>query len=629
MVLLGYQWICRQIVENKRLRSLVPRVYGLGDLTQILDERAYSQAKALLDSQREELSKVVLTSTYTTAATALYDHSFVLLLGEPASGKTTIAMLLALAAIDNWNCSLVKVDTPSEIKNHWNPDEPHQFFWIDDAFGVTQYQPSLSRDWNRQLSLIQAALRNGARIVMTSRDYIYRSARRDLKTDSFPLINEAQVVIEVEKLAESEKEQMIYNHLKMGRQSREFKAAIKPYLPVAAKIRGFLPETARRLGDPYFTKPPFKTTQRGVIEFFERPLAFASSTLATLDRSSIAALAVLYMAGGTLQVPVTLDDGVRSTLVRLQSNEGLVIEALSDMHGSFVTTLTNKGETFWAFKHPTIGDAIAAYMGKSPDLIDIYLQGASYDRIVSEVTCGVPVEGSFIDVPQNRYAKVIDKLLNVPLGTLESKRNFDYFLIYRCGSDFLQALIRTYPVILNRIARPGLMLNSVSDIDLALHLHELGLLPGDIRLSIVRTLTEYVVDFWDCSPLENSDYRRLFLESEFETLLSRTKSELVPNINAKTYDWIYSYVPYNEEDSFSGREAEGDRIFEHLDAIVVALPETKDTIEIAKNIVREWIRSAEQIEYDDLSERSRLAISRDDNFQGNSGSRNIFEDVDF
>lgn len=36
VVVLGSTWICQQIRENKRLRMLVPRVYGLGDLSQIL-----------------------------------------------------------------------------------------------------------------------------------------------------------------------------------------------------------------------------------------------------------------------------------------------------------------------------------------------------------------------------------------------------------------------------------------------------------------------------------------------------------------------------------------------------------------------------------------------------------------
>src|SRR5579871_2929300 len=53
----GSTWLCQKIQESKRLRMLVPRVYGLGDLSQILDDRAYRQAKVLLSSLREDLSK--------------------------------------------------------------------------------------------------------------------------------------------------------------------------------------------------------------------------------------------------------------------------------------------------------------------------------------------------------------------------------------------------------------------------------------------------------------------------------------------------------------------------------------------------------------------------------------------
>ena len=42
---------------------LVPRVYGLGDLSQILDERAYLQARTILESMREDLAKVVVTDS--------------------------------------------------------------------------------------------------------------------------------------------------------------------------------------------------------------------------------------------------------------------------------------------------------------------------------------------------------------------------------------------------------------------------------------------------------------------------------------------------------------------------------------------------------------------------------------
>ena len=143
-LIFGSTWLEDQIRENKHLRMMVPRVYGLGDLSQILDERAYAQATAVLESLREDLAKVVLTESYRKAARALDTHRFVLLVGEPASGKTTIASLLAMSSADQWGASVVKLVTPQSVVEHWNPHEKSQLFWIDDAFGVTQYESSLA-----------------------------------------------------------------------------------------------------------------------------------------------------------------------------------------------------------------------------------------------------------------------------------------------------------------------------------------------------------------------------------------------------------------------------------------------------------------------------------------------------
>src|ERR1700733_6383474 len=189
-IVLGGSWLNQTIALNQRLRMFVPRVYGLGDLSQILDERAYTQARALLESMREDLAKVVVTDAYRKAAEALDAHGFVLLIGEPAAGKTTIASLLAMAAVDQWQASMLKLDDPATVTERWNPDEPSQFFWLDDAFGVTQYEEFLVHRWNHVLPQITTMLRKGAKIVMTSRDYIYNRARKDLKESAFPLLKE-------------------------------------------------------------------------------------------------------------------------------------------------------------------------------------------------------------------------------------------------------------------------------------------------------------------------------------------------------------------------------------------------------------------------------------------------------
>src|SRR5579871_5180539 len=204
-IVYGSEWISQKIQESKRLRTLVPRVYGIGDLSQILDERAYSHAREILSSMGDDLSKFVITKSFVDSHNALYRHGFVLLLGEPAAGKSTIAAALAVGAIDAGGYSTVKVRSADDFVAHYNPDEPKQFFWIDDAFGATQLDwPSVSA-WNRALPHLRAAIGKGAIILFTSRDYVYRAAQQHLKESALPIMREAQVVIQVDELTKDER----------------------------------------------------------------------------------------------------------------------------------------------------------------------------------------------------------------------------------------------------------------------------------------------------------------------------------------------------------------------------------------------------------------------------------------
>jgi hypothetical protein len=232
----GSERISGMIKESPRLRMLVPRVYGLGDLSQILDERACDQAREILMALGDDLAKFVITDAYQRSARALLDHGFVLLLGEPACGKSTIAAALALGALDNAGCPTFKVRNAEELIAHSNPHEPKQFFWVDDAFGATQLDSSSAPLWNTAFPHLHAAIKRGARILFTSRDYIYNAALSHLKESAFPLIKESRVVIHVEKLSKQEREQILYNHIRLGNQPSDFRRKLKPYLPDIATL---------------------------------------------------------------------------------------------------------------------------------------------------------------------------------------------------------------------------------------------------------------------------------------------------------------------------------------------------------------------------------------------------------
>jgi energy-coupling factor transporter ATP-binding protein EcfA2 len=387
VLIFGSTWINQQIQQRKNLRMHVPRMYGLGDLSQILDDRAYAQARAVLESMREDLAKVVITASYGKAVEALNKHGFVMLIGEPAAGKTTIASMLAMAAADKWGSSVLKLNNPAKVEERWNPEEPSQFFWVDDAFGIMQYESSLAHSWNHILPQVRTMLRQGARIVMTSRDYIYSRARRDLKEGAFPLFNESQVVIDVHNLSSQEKQQILYNHLKLGTQPQAFRVEIKRYLESVAAHPRFIPEIARRLADPTFTKLLYLTEDH-LGQFVQKREQLLQEVLEGLDNDSMAALALIYMKQDHLESPISLQETEAEALSRLGSSIGNCITALDALNGSLVVHQQVDGESVWRFKHPTIGDAFASVLARSPDLLGIFLAGSSTENLIEQVTCG-------------------------------------------------------------------------------------------------------------------------------------------------------------------------------------------------------------------------------------------------
>lgn len=628
----GSTWICHQIRESKRLRMLVPRLYGLGDLSQILDERAYGQAKALLASLREDLSKVVLTSAYRRGAEALNQYGFVLLVGEPAAGKTTIASLLSIGALDQWGASTLKLDDPEKVVEHWNPEEPSQFFSIDDAFGVTQYESYLVHGWNHALPIVRTMLRKGAKIVMTSRDYIYKRARNDLKESAFPLLRESQVVIDVRDLTLEEKQQILYNHVKLGRQEKGFRTAIKPHLPFIAGHTRFVPETARRLADPLFTAG-LSLNRYYLNEFVEKQQPFLQEVIRGLDKDSKAGLALVYMRNDALESPVELQDSEREAVERLGSNVGGCITALESLNGSLVQHVVSGDSATWRFKHPTVGDAYAGLLLQSPELLGIFLHGSTVDKLMSKVTCGDLGLEHAVAIPKPLFPVVLKRLSELSstrqykasaLSTWDSHRRLDTFLSSRCSADFLTQYLKEYPDVLQRVSKPGLFLNSVSEVGLAIRLHELGVLPEENRSEFVDAVTTYAIEGEDLYALESLTIQSVFTPAELSEFHARVRGELLPNLAEVRLNWESYYD--------SGHDAE-----EHMQPLVDSFSALKDELANEPMILAEIDRQIEKIK-DWISEQTDES-SREDRPPRHFGrvntpdqpivqNRGIFDDVD-
>jgi hypothetical protein len=527
VLLLGSPWINQTIRESPRVRRLVPRLYGLGDLTQILDERSYEQARAVLDSMRSDLAKLVLTQTYFDASHAVLTKGFVLLLGAPATGKTTIAAELALGAADENGAAVVKLDSIRDMKDRWNPNET-QFFWLDDAFGSTQFYEPLAHAWTRATSLVTGAIDSGSSFVLTSRDYIFEAARRHLKPGSFPLLSESQVVIDVAKLTQDERHQILYNHLRHGRQLNKFLASARPHLDLAASHAGFTPELARRLADPAFTSKVAPARATSIDDFFARPKEFLHDVIAGLSQDGQAALGLLFINRNWLPSPIRLSATDTDLVERLGSSLGGVSAALQALNGSLVRSVVREGTAGWVFAHPTMVEGYAELL-RTPELLHHLITGFPLDTLMSEVTCGdVGIQGALV-VPSAHYGLVLDRL-DEPFTTPEwwreqSKRSA--FLAYRCDRACLEEWVRRDPSRLDSLAEPGLMLEVDVDNELVARLHEFGLFPEASRAHFAKRLAELCLTGEDPAVAWNDTLKSLLTPDEWTRLKARLRERII------------------------------------------------------------------------------------------------------
>lgn len=616
----GCERISQIIHESSRLRMLVPRVYGLGDLSQILDERAYDQAQEILSALGDDLAKFIITDAYKQSAKALVEHGFVLLLGEPACGKSTIAAALAVGALDEWGCSTVKVRDADEFVQHFNPHEK-QLFWVDDAFGPTQIDWTSALAWSKAFPHINAAIHRGAKVIFTSRDYIYRAARQYLKESALPVMKESQVVIHVENLTKDERELILYNHIRLGIQPRMFKTKLKPFLPDVAAHDRFSPELARRLGNLLFTKN-LVVSKRGLDDFVAHPLELLCEIINTLDDDSRSALALVFMRGGILPSPVQISNDEDQAITRLGGSTSGVVNALKSLDGSLLRNSFQSGEYAWHFKHPTIRDAFAAVVAEDRELMDIYLAGAPLDKLFGEISCGnAGVEGAKVIVPQDRYDGVLARLELFDTKKWYNEHALHRFLSYRCDQKFLQRYITQDPEFISNLSIRS-HLNAVSDVDVLVRLHEFGLLPELERLRAVATIRELAIDVPDSGFLRDK-IRSLMTHEEFIQLLEHVQTMLLPALESHIDRWRENY--------------NGD------DDPEIYFDELKSALLDYGNEFEENERASEQInkalaDIDQVIEELRLELpekSDEDGFFGRhtqeeakNSARSIFDDVD-
>jgi len=252
------------------------------------------------------------------------------------------------------------------------------------------------------------------------------------------------------------------------------------------------------------------------------------------------------MRNDRLESPIELQPSETEALARLDSDLGGCVTALEALNGSLVLHSHASGESFWRFKHPTIGDAYAEILVQSPEMLGIYIRGSAPERIVDQVTCGdVGIEKAVV-VPKPLFPLMLAKLgessssksyKSAWLSAWGANRALQGFLSRRCSKDFVSLYLEHHPDLLDRVSEPGLFLDTVPEVRLAERLHEFGLLPEDKRKKFVETVSNYALEGQDADALGDEGIRTLFKDDEFEHLRKIVRTELLPRLDAVRQDW--------------------------------------------------------------------------------------------
>ena len=530
----GNEWINKYIHSNSKLRMKIPRLYGLGDLSNILDERAYKQTKMILESERQELDKFVPTEAFRKSLKSIAENKFVLILGEPMSGKSTIKSCLAISAIDNWECEPIIASKPSEIKDHQNPDEK-QIFLVDDAWGITQYRDGSAEEWNDILTLMNSAIKKNTRFILTSRDYIWNSAKGRLKKGKFSLFDDSRVIIEVQNLTEFERAQMLYFHLKLGNQAKSFKTDAKEHLPAIVNSNIFFPESARRLGNNFFTKK-LKLNRVELLNFFEKPKEFMCEVIENLSDELRAAIALVYLTSGKLSAPIENSDELSLVLNNFCGSRTKIKNSLEELDGSLLYCENSNSGKHWKFKHPTIGEAFAEIVAKSTELIEIYLRGAKPEAILNDVVCvGINLEGAKVMVPPKLYDILVSRIQNADVKQLLR------FICNRADKKCTEMLIESQSNILNQIYCVRHTMSGSLETKLIVKLEKFGLLDTKLRHDFVSALDTAVAWFSDISYISDCEIQGLLTTDEKKKLNETFELEVIDKITEKVEELKESY----------------------------------------------------------------------------------------
>jgi len=172
------------------------------------------------------------------------------------------------------------------------------------------------------------------------------------------------------------------------------------------------------------------------------------------------------------------------------------------------------------------------------------------------------------------------------------------------------------------MANFGMMIDAMWEPGVLSRLAKAGALPEEVRIAAVKLIIKYSIDELDPA-FGNPDLEDLFTNEEHESLLIRVREEVLPNLEQRIADYVWSiHGGLTAEEMYQTPR-------DYVDAIRTVFQENDDILKRC-DLVEHYINDHAVDEEEDLeaaSESSHLAAPERKNAWETSSGRDPFDDV--
>lgn len=342
-------------------------------LRKILNNGIQGRSEFVAENITRNIKLYVYNDSHKKALGVLNSERFLVVIGEPGIGKTTLARMLIYELLST-DYELVVINDIKEAEGLWKP-ESKQIFYFDDFLGSNYLElMSGKNDDSNLINFIKRAKEDPTkRLILTSRTTILNQAENKLSKLKNAVIDLSKYEVKVEGYSKFDKALILYNHLYFNEISDDFYEKIiedKNYFKII-NHKNFNPRIIEFITDHNHLKI---IDTENYLEFilknldcpsliWENPYEqqiddysrFLLTTLFSLDKPKEAILQKAFDS----RLEYEIKNG------NFQRINNAFITKVKDLLGGFIIASRDNSSTEYNFFNPSIIDFIMDYLKKN------------------------------------------------------------------------------------------------------------------------------------------------------------------------------------------------------------------------------------------------------------------------